>query len=99
SGFIVLWNDERTGAGLDVYGARLSAKGIVQDPTAFPIATSATNESGPAIAEGASGTQLAAYTRFSTEAPFKGLDRSGRARSRRAERRKPRSCGRGAGRN
>jgi hypothetical protein len=76
SGFIVLWNDERTGAGkLDVYGARLAANGIVQDPTGFPIATSATAEREPAIAEGASGTQLATYTRFSTEAPFNGLDR------------------------
>jgi hypothetical protein len=76
SGFIVLWNDERSGAGkFDVYGARLTANGTVEDPTGFPVASSATAEGGPAITEGASGTHLVTYNRFSTEAPFNGVDR------------------------
>lgn len=100
SGFIVLWNDERTGAGkFDVYGARLSANGVVEDPTTFPVAASPAAEGGPAIAEGSSRTHLVTCNRFSTEAPFNGVDRVWSRTISRAERSKPRSGGGGAGRN
>jgi hypothetical protein len=76
SGFLVLWADQRAGAGkFDVYGSRLTANGILEDQTGFPVAVSANAESAPAIAQGSSGSHLATYQRFSTEAPYNGLDR------------------------
>ncbi len=75
SGFVVVWADGRAGAGdTDVYGARLSASGSLQDPAGFAVAASATAETAPAIAEG-SGDHFGFYQRVSAEAPYNGLNR------------------------
>jgi hypothetical protein len=45
---LVLWQQLVPGGSMDVYGARVSAGGVVQDPTAIGIATTSRNEQAPA---------------------------------------------------
>ena len=47
--FLVVWDDKRSGKDLDIYGARVSAKGTVLDPGGFPIGKAAGNQDHPAV--------------------------------------------------
>lgn len=48
--FLVVWADYRNGPTADVYGARVSAAGVVLDPAGFPISAGAGNQLQPAVA-------------------------------------------------
>ncbi|MHB8879804.1 MAG: hypothetical protein ACYC8T_39450, partial [Myxococcaceae bacterium] len=49
--YLVVWADERNGTtGNDIYGARLSAAGVVQDASGIAISTAAGEQSSPAVA-------------------------------------------------
>lgn len=59
--FFVVWQDARAGSGgSDIYGARVSATGVVQDPTGIAINAAAGSQTAPAIAWGG-GTYLVAW--------------------------------------
>jgi hypothetical protein len=49
SGWLVTWQDSRSGTSLDVYGARVSASGAVLDSGGIPISTAAADQSRPAL--------------------------------------------------
>lgn len=60
SDYFVVWADRRSGTA-DIYGARVSAKGVVLDPAGLPLITTADNQDKPALAFG--GTEhLLAWT-------------------------------------
>jgi hypothetical protein len=46
--YLVVWQDNR-GAGLDIYGVRVSGAGSVLDPSGLPISTAAGNQRNPAL--------------------------------------------------
>jgi hypothetical protein len=50
SGWLVTWQDTRSGANADVYGARVSASGAVLDPGGIPISTAAADQTASALA-------------------------------------------------
>ncbi len=50
STFLVTWEDYRQGAGADIYGARVSAGGLVLDPLGVPISTAPNDQIQPAVA-------------------------------------------------
>ncbi|MBA4388114.1 MAG: hypothetical protein C0404_09045 [Verrucomicrobia bacterium] len=53
NGFLVVWQDLRSGSSWDVYAARITTNGIVQDPGGFVISGAAgTNECLPDVAFG-----------------------------------------------
>jgi hypothetical protein len=48
--YFVTWNDYRSGASPDIYGARVLASGTVVDTAGFALGTAAVSESTPAVA-------------------------------------------------
>ncbi|MHB8874871.1 MAG: hypothetical protein ACYC8T_14375, partial [Myxococcaceae bacterium] len=50
--YLVVWRDFRSGTNFDVYGARVSAAGAVQDASGIAISTAANEQSSPAVAWG-----------------------------------------------
>jgi Synergist-CTERM protein sorting domain-containing protein len=49
-GYLVVWSDARSGWAKDIYGARVSDAGVVQDPDGIPISTAADVQDFPAVA-------------------------------------------------
>lgn len=73
SGYLVVWQDRRTGTSHDVYGARVNGAGAVLDASGIPIGTAAQDQLAPAVAwggsnhvvawqDGRSGTSYDVYT-------------------------------------
>jgi MYXO-CTERM domain-containing protein len=50
SNYLVVWSDLRSAANLDIYGARVSAAGVVLDASGIAISTAPGDESNPALA-------------------------------------------------
>lgn len=50
TGYLVAWHDLRSGGSLDVYAARVTSAGVVDDPAGLPLATGSAPESGPGVA-------------------------------------------------
>ncbi|WP_243338178.1 InlB B-repeat-containing protein [Anaeromyxobacter soli] len=48
--YLVVWHDNRSGAGWDVYAARVNASGTVLDAAAIPIATGPGDQVAPTVA-------------------------------------------------
>ncbi|WP_257451659.1 hypothetical protein [Archangium lipolyticum] len=48
--FMVVWQDSRSGAGYDIYGARVSGTGVVRNPSGIPISTATSDQKYPAVA-------------------------------------------------
>jgi hypothetical protein len=48
--FLVVWADERSGTGTDVYGARVATSGGIVDTSSVPFSTAAGNQSSPDLA-------------------------------------------------
>jgi hypothetical protein len=48
--FLVVWQDQRSDTYYDIYGARVSAAGIVLDVLGIPISTAANGQTAPAVA-------------------------------------------------
>jgi hypothetical protein len=48
--FLVVWEDQRSGACCDIYGARMNSAGSVLDPAGFPISTAPDRQRAPAVA-------------------------------------------------
>lgn len=48
--FLVVWADQRSGTGADIYGARITAGGVVLDPQGIAICTAPLNQQQPAVA-------------------------------------------------
>jgi hypothetical protein len=48
--FLVVWEDTRTGASIDILGARVSQAGSVLDATSFPISMSLYDQTNPSVA-------------------------------------------------
>jgi hypothetical protein len=79
--YLAAWQDSRSGASFDIYGARVSRVGTVFEPIA--ISTGTTDELAPAIARGSSGRGprnrsgrvAVAYERLAPEAPYLGAER------------------------
>ena len=61
--YLVAWTDSRSGTNNDIYGARVSAAGMVQDAAGIALAASAANEGSPAVASGSAGRVALAYER------------------------------------
>ena len=47
--FLVVWEDDRSDSSGDIYGARVSATGVVLDPAGIPIATAPNQQIAPAV--------------------------------------------------
>jgi hypothetical protein len=55
SEYLVVWEDDRSGPDVDIYGLRIAADGTVLDPIAIPISTAALAQEHPDVAsDGAS---------------------------------------------
>lgn len=50
SDFVVAWQDNRSGTSYDIYAARVSATGVVRNPSGIPIFTAASDQLYPAVA-------------------------------------------------
>src|SRR5205823_8065807 len=50
SEYLAVWQDARSGEGFDIYGSRVSPRGIVLDPNGVAISTGAGDRITPAIA-------------------------------------------------
>ena len=48
--YLVVWQEQRPGAGVDIYAARVSEAGVVLDPLGIPISKAAGNQWAPAVA-------------------------------------------------
>jgi hypothetical protein len=48
--FVVVWQDYRSGTNYDIYGARVSATGVVRNPSGLPIFTAAADQYSPSVA-------------------------------------------------
>ncbi|MFH0777815.1 MAG: FlgD immunoglobulin-like domain containing protein [Candidatus Eisenbacteria bacterium] len=48
--YLVVWQDKRAGAAYDIYGARVSASGVVLDPEGFVISSAVGDQYWPAVA-------------------------------------------------
>ncbi len=53
--FLVVWQDDRSGSGFDVYGARVAPDGAVEDPNGFPVSAAAKAQTVPRVASDGSG--------------------------------------------
>jgi hypothetical protein len=71
---VVVWYDTRNG-NADIFGARVTAAGIVSDPNGIPIATAPKAEFLPAIESDGEGRSLVAYGQQLESAPNNGADR------------------------
>jgi hypothetical protein len=60
--FLVLWCDPRNG-NLDLYGARVTAAGVVKDPTGFPVSARPGSEGYSAVVPAKNGGWAIAYER------------------------------------
>ncbi len=68
---LVAWQDDRSGAGIQVYGREVSQAGAVVDPADVSLVGEATlNNIGPAIAASGEGSLLLVYDRFDPSMPF-----------------------------
>ena len=47
--YLVVWEDERNGPSADIYGARVSAAGVLLDPLGFAISTEDNSQENPAV--------------------------------------------------
>ena len=47
--YLVVWEDERNGPNADIYGARVSAAGVLLDPLGFAISTEDNSQENPAL--------------------------------------------------
>jgi hypothetical protein len=59
--YLLVWQDFRNGTKSDVYGVRVSAEGVVQDPSGIAISTAANDQLTPAVAWGGA-TYLVVWT-------------------------------------
>lgn len=60
-GYLVVWTDGRSSAtpiGLDIYGARVSAAGVVQDPDGIGVNSGASDQQAPKLAAGSASMAL-----------------------------------------
>src|SRR5207245_400420 len=48
--YLVVWQDDRSRTGDDIYGTRVTKAAAVLDPTGIPISTAANTQSAPAVA-------------------------------------------------
>ncbi|HLE03444.1 MAG TPA: hypothetical protein VI729_02375, partial [Anaerolineales bacterium] len=48
--YLVVWQDYRNGSNPDIYGARVSASGVLQEPGGIVISTAANYQGFPAVA-------------------------------------------------
>ena len=60
-GFFVAWQDQRNNAasGIDIFGARVTSAGVVQDPFGIGISTATANQTIPSAAANSSGILVA----------------------------------------
>gem|GEM_PF-1753827 len=58
--YLVVWSDSRSGAGYDIYGARVSSAGLVQDSSGIQISAANNSQYWPSVAYG-NGTYLVAW--------------------------------------
>jgi hypothetical protein len=65
SGYLVAWTDTRRG-NADIFTSRVTAGGVVSEPSGVAAARSAAPEFGPALASGTGNRQLLVYTKSST---------------------------------
>ncbi len=69
--YFVAWQDDRSGAGIQLYGREISPAGAVVDPEDVSLVGETTlNNIGPAIAASGDGTLLLVYDRFDPSAPY-----------------------------
>jgi hypothetical protein len=68
--FLVAWQRRRSDGSYDVYGQRVGGDGALLDPSAFPVAASASDETHPAVANGPGDHVGIAYSRFVEDAPY-----------------------------
>jgi hypothetical protein len=68
--FLVAWRDRRSGTNYDVYAARVSPSGAVEEPAGLLVAGAATNEGAPVVIGGPGTTWRVAYDRFVPESPY-----------------------------
>ena len=68
---LVVWEDRRSGTGIDLYGARLTTGAVVRDPQGLVISNGSTNEFSPGSAQLTGGKIVIAYQRTATEAPYR----------------------------
>jgi hypothetical protein len=61
TGYLVAWQDFRTGNLTDIYATRVGADGTVHDPAGLPVSTAPRRESQPSVASNGSG-YLVAWT-------------------------------------
>ncbi len=66
---LVVYQDARSG-GADIYGARVSAAGVVLDVTDFSITATSTEEELPVVAAQGSGKWLVAYQHYVSGSPY-----------------------------
>ena len=52
NGYLVVWQDKRSGTSYDIYGVRLDLSGDVLDPAGIPISTAVEEQSTPDVAYG-----------------------------------------------
>jgi len=61
AGFMVAWQDFRSGSNFDIYGTRVASNGTVSNPNGIAISTAANDQTNPSLAWNGTG-HLAAWT-------------------------------------